>query len=101
MGEKFLWGKFLKKLPAAVRHAYALVLIIIGWVLLRSGSLAQVGQMVDVYKRQACILLSSADQNKRKTPIVPSGTTGVHLPAGKLSDPDSFPNRSSFSLTRR
>lgn len=46
MGEKFLWGKFLKKLPAAVRHAYALVLIIIGWVLFRSGSLAQVGQMV-------------------------------------------------------
>ena len=46
MGEKFLWGKFLEKLPAAVRHAYALVLIIIGWVLFRSGSLAQVGQMV-------------------------------------------------------
>lgn len=46
MGEKFLWGKFLEKLPAAVRHVYALVLIIIGWVLFRSGSLAQVGQMV-------------------------------------------------------
>ena len=46
MGEKFLWGKLLEKLPAAVRHVYALVLIIIGWVLFRSGSLAQVGQMV-------------------------------------------------------
>lgn len=46
MGEKFLWGKFLEKLPAAVRHVYALVLIIIGWVLFRSGSLGQVGQMV-------------------------------------------------------
>lgn len=46
MGEKFLWGKFLEKLPAAVRHVYALVLIILGWVLFRSGSLAQVGQMV-------------------------------------------------------
>ena len=46
MGEKYLWGKFLEKLPAAVRHVYALVLIIIGWVLFRSGSLAQVGQMV-------------------------------------------------------
>ena len=46
MGEKFLWGKALDKLPAALRHAYALVLITVGWVLFRSASLAQVGQMV-------------------------------------------------------
>ena len=46
MGEKFLWGKRLEKLPSAVRHAYALALITIGWVLFRATSLALVGDMV-------------------------------------------------------
>ena len=46
MGEKFLWGKRLEKLPAALRHVYAMVLIIIGWVLFRSTSLQQVMTMV-------------------------------------------------------
>ena len=46
MGEKFLWGGILDRLPAAVRHVYALVLITVGWVLFRSASLAQVGEMV-------------------------------------------------------
>ena len=46
MGEKFLWGKALEKLPAALRHAYALVLITVGWVLFRSTSLGQVGEML-------------------------------------------------------
>ena len=46
MGERFLWGGALEKLPAALRHAYALVLITVGWVLFRSTSLAQVGQML-------------------------------------------------------
>ena len=46
MGEKFLWGKALDKLPGVLRHGYALVLVTIGWVLFRSTSLAQVGQMV-------------------------------------------------------
>jgi len=46
MGEKFLWGKALDKLPAALRHLYALVLIIIGWVLFRATSLHQVLTMV-------------------------------------------------------
>ena len=46
MGERFLWGAALEKLPAWVRHIYAMVLIVIGWVLFRSGSLGQVGEMV-------------------------------------------------------
>lgn len=46
MGEKFLWGKALERLPSALRHAYALVLITVGWVLFRSASLGQVGEML-------------------------------------------------------
>lgn len=46
MGERFLWGRALDRLPAALRHAYALVLITIGWVLFRCTSLGQVGEML-------------------------------------------------------
>ena len=46
MGEKFLWGRVLDKLPTVLRHAYAMVLIIIGWVLFRATGLAQVREMV-------------------------------------------------------
>ncbi len=46
MGEKFLWGKRLERLPGAVRHVYAMVLVTVGWVLFRSADLGQVGQMV-------------------------------------------------------
>ena len=46
MGEKFLWGRALERLPVALRHVYALVLITVGWVLFRSTSLGQVGEMV-------------------------------------------------------
>ena len=46
MGEKFLWGRALERLPVALRHVYALVLITVGWVLFRSASLSQVGEMV-------------------------------------------------------
>ncbi len=46
MGEKFLWGRKLEKLPAALRHVYALFLINLGWVLFRAGSFAQVAEMV-------------------------------------------------------
>lgn len=42
LGEKFLWGRALKKLPAPAQHLYALVLIVVGWVLFRAESLGQV-----------------------------------------------------------
>lgn len=46
MGERFLWGRALDKLPNPLRHVYALVLITVGWVLFRSSGLEQVGEMV-------------------------------------------------------
>lgn len=46
IGERFLWGRTLDRLPAALRHLYALLLITVGWVLFRSASLSQAGEMV-------------------------------------------------------
>lgn len=46
MGEKFLWGRALDRLPAALRHLYALALITVGWVLFRAAGLGQVGEML-------------------------------------------------------
>ncbi|MCB5531974.1 MBOAT family protein, partial [Erysipelatoclostridium ramosum] len=37
--EKFVWGQYVEKWPGAVRHIYAMVLILIGWVLFFSPSL--------------------------------------------------------------
>jgi len=41
IGERYLWGKALSRLPALFRHIYALLFIILGWVLFRSTSLSQ------------------------------------------------------------
>lgn len=46
MGERFLWGRALDRLPNPLRHLYALALITVGWVLFRAAGLAQVGEMV-------------------------------------------------------
>ena len=46
MGEKYLWGGALDRLPSPLRHVYALVLINFGWVLFRSGSLEQAGAVL-------------------------------------------------------
>lgn len=46
MGEKFLWGRALERLPSGLRHAYALFFITVGWVLFRSSGLGQVGEML-------------------------------------------------------
>ena len=40
IGEKFLWGKALERAPAAMQHLYALLFIVLGWVLFRSESLS-------------------------------------------------------------
>ena len=45
-GEKYLWGNALARLPRPVRHLYAMVVIIFGWVLFRATSLDLVVQMV-------------------------------------------------------
>ena len=42
MGERWLWGKTVASAPRAVRHLYAMVLVMLGWLLFRSESLTQV-----------------------------------------------------------
>ena len=46
LGEKYLWGRALERLPAPVRHIYALVLILLGWVIFRSESLTYAGRFI-------------------------------------------------------
>ncbi len=36
IGEKFVWGKALSRLPSLLRHAYAMLLVILSWVLFRA-----------------------------------------------------------------
>ena len=45
-GEKYLWGGALERLPSPLRHIYALLLINFGWVLFRSGTMAQAGAVL-------------------------------------------------------
>ncbi len=42
MGERWLWGKAVSTAPRPIRHIYAMVLIMLGWLLFRSESLTQV-----------------------------------------------------------
>ncbi len=46
MGEKYLWGAALERMPGPLRHVYALLLINFGWVLFRAGSLGQAGAVI-------------------------------------------------------
>lgn len=46
IGEKYLWGAALERLPGPLRHLYALLLINFGWVLFRAGSLGQAGDVL-------------------------------------------------------
>ena len=43
VGEKYIWKKPLAALPGAFKHVYALLLIVLGWVLFRCESLGAVG----------------------------------------------------------
>lgn len=38
LGEKMLWGNFLKKLPKAICHIYTLFIVVIGWIFFASQS---------------------------------------------------------------
>lgn len=44
--EKLFLGKFLKKLPAVVGHAYALFIIVVGWVFFYFDDVSRLGQML-------------------------------------------------------
>lgn len=46
IGEKYLWGNALERLPGPVRHLYALLLINFGWVLFRAETLEQAGAVL-------------------------------------------------------
>ena len=41
LGEKFVWGARLSKAPGFFRHFYTMLIVVLGWVLFRSDSLAQ------------------------------------------------------------
>lgn len=45
MGERYLWGRGLERLPGMLRHLYALLIINFGWVLFRAGTLEQASAM--------------------------------------------------------
>ena len=40
IGERYCWGKVLENCPAPLRHGYAMVLVIFGWVIFRAPTLS-------------------------------------------------------------
>lgn len=40
IGEKFLWGAYLERLPRLLRHLYAMILVLFSWVLFRADTLS-------------------------------------------------------------
>lgn len=46
--EKYLWGSKIEKLPSAVQHIYAFVLVLCGWVFFFSPTLGYAGQYLKV-----------------------------------------------------
>ena len=45
-GEKYLWGKILKKSPAVLRHGYTLIIVLFSWVIFRSPDMAYAGSFM-------------------------------------------------------
>ena len=43
LGEKFWWGTALQRAPSPLRHLYAMVIVVLGWVLFRCEGLSAVG----------------------------------------------------------
>lgn len=39
--EKYIWGKWIERMPGAVRHLYALVIVLVGWVFFFSTGLQE------------------------------------------------------------
>ena len=39
IGERYIWGRLLQRMPTVLQHSYALILVFIGWVLFRSPGL--------------------------------------------------------------
>ena len=43
MGERYLWGEAVSRLPRPLQHIYALFCIMMGWLIFRAEGLAQIG----------------------------------------------------------
>ncbi|MBR2666930.1 MAG: MBOAT family protein [Oscillospiraceae bacterium] len=48
IAEKYLWGGAIAKCPAAVRHIYAMVIVIVAWVLFRADTIGAAGSLIRV-----------------------------------------------------
>lgn len=46
--EKFVYGRFIEKLPKVLRHIYTLVLVMVGWVFFSSASLADAVRYIGI-----------------------------------------------------
>lgn len=42
IGERYLWGGILEKLPSAMRHLYTLLLVMVGWLVFRASGVTQI-----------------------------------------------------------
>ena len=63
LGEKFVWGKLLGKLPRPVRHIYTMLLVILSWVLFRADSLSAAVSYIGVMFGAAGAALSDGQTN--------------------------------------
>ncbi len=45
-GERFVWGRALEKAPGVLRHIYAMLFIMLGWVLFRADTFPRAGEML-------------------------------------------------------
>lgn len=46
IGERYVWRKLLEKTPAVLRHLYAILCILFGWLLFRAVGFAQIGDFL-------------------------------------------------------
>ena len=50
--EKYIWGKWIEKMPGTIRHLYALVVVLVGWVFFFSTGLQEafryLGMMIGI-----------------------------------------------------
>ncbi len=48
IAEKYLWGKGLNRCPGALCHVYAMVVVIVAWVLFRADTIGAAGSLIGV-----------------------------------------------------
>ena len=61
IGEKFLWGKALSRLPSLLQHVYAMLLVTLSWVLFRADDIgAALCYMASMFGRAPALCDSRA-----------------------------------------